>query len=126
MAEGQSGLSEDPKLSTIYATIAQDEGKHAKLGWDIVEWAITADDEKEKRKINKTLHDALAKVQMTYKLKILSSEEKTFFDTSLAQHGLLGEADYMDIRKGVYEESLSRLEKMIGKREEGKRWWKMF
>jgi hypothetical protein len=38
----------------------------------------------------------------------------------------MSEARYLDIRKLVYEESLERLEKMIGKREEGKGWWKIY
>ncbi len=126
MAEKQSVLAKDEKLSTIYATIAEDEGKHAKLGWDIVEWALRTENEKEKRKINKTLHDALAKVQMSYRLKRLSSEEKTFFDSSLSNYGLMGETEYMNIRKEVYEESLRRLGKIIGKCGGGGSWWKMF
>jgi hypothetical protein len=38
----------------------------------------------------------------------------------------MSEARYLDIRKLVYEESLERLEKMIGKREEEKSWWRVF
>ena len=50
-------------LKEVYENISIDEGRHAKLGWDIVIWVLESTNGREREKIENTLHKTLDHIE---------------------------------------------------------------
>ena len=59
LAGWQAARAQSPAVAEVMASVAEDEGRHAQLAWDVHRWAMTRLAEDERRAVESALHGAL-------------------------------------------------------------------
>ncbi len=113
MALWQSEKTSNTDLKNIFYIIYEDERKHALFWWEIVNWCFETANPDEYRKLEKTF----LKILSEFDKKSKSSEEGYSSDNELtvdglSEFGMIDKKSYLEIRKGIYTQSVSKLEEL--------------
>jgi len=91
----------DPAVRHALSGIAEDELRHAELGWRFISWALERRSAAERARLERRLFEAIGRAQS--KLRVRSSSGRSM-DARLVAHGLLTEELRGDAHRAALEQ----------------------
>lgn len=100
-AEAAAALDQtrDPAVRAVLARIAEDEARHAELGWSFLSWVLGRADEALRLQTLESLFGAIEGATQAATPELMSDDEALPGSATLAEHGLLSEHERFNARR---------------------------